>query len=271
MTDRRVTDREMRANFCKMRRALGLPQPWFAKQTGINSTLISAWETGRRKLSPDQITNLFDALNIAVIERANEKALPPASVSQNSTLQGSAVAALRNRWGISQAEAARESGIADATISLAENGYVELTEAEWQSIYDALYGLVNKKRALLKLPPLEKAVPLSTLKGQDTKETIKADPKFQLAVAHRAGRTLFEENKNLREKVRLLEQIHEQDRKTIDGNDEKIALWHARIEQLEEFLEANGITVPGFDEIAPQAEKSHLTTQGMAKLNREKE
>jgi len=142
----------------KMRRGLGIRQVWLSKQTGIYRTKLSQWERGQIELTAGELLKVGEAIGAVVKERSEAGTLPRPKVAlpQTSIEQGKAVAETRRSWGVTQSELARAIKKPEDTISLFENGYIELDAEELDNLNNALSALVNKKRAKAGLSKLER-------------------------------------------------------------------------------------------------------------------
>lgn len=144
----------------KMRRGLGIRQVWLSKQTGIYRTKLSQWERGQIELTASELLKVGDAIGAVVKERSEAGTLPRPKVAlpQASIEQGRAVAETRRSWGVTQSELARAIKKPADTISLFENGYIELDAEELEQLNKALTVLVNKKKAKAGLSKLQSSL-----------------------------------------------------------------------------------------------------------------
>jgi transcriptional regulator with XRE-family HTH domain len=132
----------------KFRRNLGLTQVGLAQRAGISASKLSRWEARKSELTSDEQARLESALDLALAQRAEVIAGPLTSPDCKSFKQ------LRQMFGIGQAELARKAGLAQSTVSLFENGHVQLSEKDrlaLEKAFDALEkaGNLGEKRGIL--------------------------------------------------------------------------------------------------------------------------
>lgn len=182
------SQKEFRKAIREMRKLLRLPQSWVAAKSGVDRSMLSQWENGKIELTDAQTLSIGRVIGAVVKERAEANILPAPQVQNGSP--GRYVAQERKEWGITQLELADKADMAEDSISLFENGYVELESEELRSLYSALNSLVDKKRSKLGIPKPE-GVPLSSLAS--------------LAIASPVQRQVSTEER-LRKQVELLEE-----------------------------------------------------------------
>jgi transcriptional regulator with XRE-family HTH domain len=150
MANKTAADHE-REIFRKMRRGLGLRQLEMSKATGIEQSRLSRWENGHIELSRAEILKIGDVIDVAIATR--ERGPSPAKPNWEADY--------RRRNGVTQHELAQKLGLDDNTISMFENGHINLDKETHGKLVKTLCELVNEKRALAGLSP---ATPLAALK-----------------------------------------------------------------------------------------------------------
>ncbi len=148
----------------KVRKDLGLRQGRLAELAGIHRSTISLWENGKVKLPDEAVLKISRAISEVMLARSEEQALPYPRAK--NPVVAKVLARRRREWRITQVELAHKLNLASDTISLWENGYVELEDSEEERLGEELDKLIEQKRVKLGLPA-EKSemVPLSALAG----------------------------------------------------------------------------------------------------------
>jgi transcriptional regulator with XRE-family HTH domain len=148
-----MTGKEIWVVFRKMREGLGIPQTVLANKVGMSDSKLSRWENGQGDLSSEEMDRIGDVLDVALSERVAATSGPLASSERE------AVKLLRKLYGIGQIELARKAELSQATISLYENGHIELDAEQLEAVEHAIETLIAMRSK--RLP-----VPLSTLAGK---------------------------------------------------------------------------------------------------------
>jgi len=147
--------------FRRMRKGLRIPLAQLAKETGIYRTKLSAWEIGKTDLTPDERFKIGEAIDAVLMKRGIPGVVTPEQATEDLR-KGTTLARLRDQYGVTQSSVAKMAKIPQSIISAFEQGHVELSPAQIETLFKALNEVlaeretVRSRVSLASLPKLSK-------------------------------------------------------------------------------------------------------------------
>jgi transcriptional regulator with XRE-family HTH domain len=250
-----MSEPDKQADWRGLRRTLGVRQDYFAHKTGVYRTKLSNWEHGKIALTDEELRRVVEAIDEIIIERSEARNLKAWEkfASPKCVEAGAACQRLRRASGISQIMLAKKVGINQSSLSLFENGYMDLSDEVLERLNKTLVEMAKTTATKLGTDvgsvDRQPGVQLRNLLDQDF---LAGRPTVFSSIPSSIQQNTVEreQNRNLRKQIEIMKEIIEiQDgliTKGIDGpalvaeaakKDEEIAALKQRVKDLMEMYD----------------------------------